>query len=166
MAHTGATYDAILGLGSNVGDKRANIRRAILLLERAGDVRVVRRSKDYRSAPWGVENQDWFVNAAVSVATRLSPSELLARCQQVEAEMGRVRGVRWGPRIIDCDILIYRGVSSGEPRLTLPHPRITERGFVLVPLAEITPGLEVGGRKVEDWLSLVPHADVEALPEG
>lgn len=157
------SFDAILGLGSNVGDKRGNIGRAIELLTRAGDVRVVARSHLYRSAPWGKTDQDWFVNACVAIETRLAPEELLARCQQVENEMGRVRAERWGPRVIDVDILVFGDVVSPDAKLTLPHPRITERGFVLVPLAELAPDLAIGGRSVTEWLADIDHADVVAL---
>jgi 2-amino-4-hydroxy-6-hydroxymethyldihydropteridine diphosphokinase len=151
---------AILGLGSNIGDKRANIARALSIVTRDDAVRLVARSRDYRSAPWGVSGQDWFVNACAAVDTSLAPEQLLARCLAAEAELGRVRVERWGPRVVDCDVLVYDDVISNDPRLTLPHPRITERGFVLVPLADIAPDLRLGGRSVRAWLDVVPHADV------
>ena len=156
-------FDAIIGLGSNVGDKAANIARALVLLAAGGDIRLVRRSRLYRSAPWGKSDQDWFVNACAAIHTALAPGELLARCQAVEQEMGRVRGERWGPRVIDVDILVFGDVISSEAALTLPHPRITERGFVLVPLAELAPNLAVEGRRVAEWLADIDHGDVVAL---
>ncbi|WP_295558430.1 2-amino-4-hydroxy-6-hydroxymethyldihydropteridine diphosphokinase [uncultured Hyphomicrobium sp.] len=153
-------YDALIGLGSNIGDKAANIARAVALLTEGGDVRLVQTSRVYRTAPWGVLDQDWFANACIAVTTDLTPHELLARCLGVEQEMKRVRRERWGPRIIDVDVLAYRGVILNEPGLTLPHPRIVERAFVLVPLMEIAPDLEVAGHGLAHWLARVDAADV------
>jgi 2-amino-4-hydroxy-6-hydroxymethyldihydropteridine diphosphokinase len=159
------TWDAILGLGSNVGQKAANINAAIEALCRDGDIRLVERSKIYRSAPWGVLDQDWFVNAAVSVTTGLSPAELLRRCLQTEAALGRVRTERWGPRKIDIDILVYRDERIDTPELTVPHPHLHERGFVLVPLAELAPDFKIHGRAVKDWLASIDHSDVVLATE-
>lgn len=139
---------ATLGLGSNIGDKSGNIDRAIALLAQSGDIHIVAISRKYRSPPWGELNQDWFVNACVSVNTKLSPQELLACCQAVENDMGRVRLVKWGPRIIDVDILTYGDEKIQEPNLIVPHPLIAERPFVLLPLYDIAPGLVIGGRDI------------------
>lgn len=154
-------WDALVGLGSNIGDKPANIRLAIALLTEAGDIRLVRASRLYRSPPWGILDQDWFVNACIAVATGLGPQELLARCLAVEHAMKRVREERWGPRIIDVDVLVYRDVTLADPDLTLPHPRITERAFVLLPLAEIAPGLEIAGHALSHWICSIDTAGVE-----
>lgn len=159
-------WTAILGLGSNVGDKAANIEAALRVLTRDGAIRLVARSKNYRTEPWGLLDQDWFVNAAASVATDLPPSELLARCFAVEAELGRVRKERWGPRIIDIDILVYSGVSIDTPQLVLPHPRITERDFVLVPLVELAPDLKIKDKTVRAWLDHIDHTKVLVFNEG
>jgi 2-amino-4-hydroxy-6-hydroxymethyldihydropteridine diphosphokinase len=156
-------YDALLGLGSNVGDKAANIARAVALLTEPGDVRVVRRSRDYRTPPWGKTDQDWFVNACIAVATEVSARELLASCLSVEERMGRVRGERWGPRVIDVDVLLFRDEAWSGPDLALPHPRLTERAFVLVPLADVAPGLCLRGRTIEEWLALTDTSAVSAL---
>lgn len=156
-------YDALIGLGSNIGDKPANIARAIALLTEKGDIRLVRASRLYRTAPWGVHDQDWFVNACIAVATDLAPRDLLARCLAVEDTMKRVRKERWGPRVIDVDVLVYRSVTMSDPDLTLPHPRVTERAFVLVPLAEIAPDLEIAGHGLAHWLARVDAADVTPL---
>jgi 2-amino-4-hydroxy-6-hydroxymethyldihydropteridine diphosphokinase len=163
-AAAGTGFDAIVALGSNLGDKAGQIAQAIELLTEAGDIRVIARSRNYRTAPWGKTDQDWFVNACIAVATELSPHELLRRCQAVEERMGRIRDERWGPRVIDLDVLIYRDVTSEEADLTLPHPRIAERAFVLVPLADIAPDLVIRGRRVSDWLALIDHADVVHFP--
>lgn len=156
-------FDAIIGLGSNLGDKRANIARAIEVLTAPGDVHVVARSRDYRTAPWGVTEQDWFVNACIAVKTELPARDLLERCFAAERALQRVRRLRWGPRSIDCDVLFYRDVQSNDPALTLPHPRITERAFVLVPLAEIAPQLVIEGRRAAQWLTTLDASDVVAM---
>lgn len=140
--------EATLGLGSNIGDKSANIDRAIDLIGATGEVRVVSISRKYRSPPWGDLDQDWFVNACIGIATRLNPHELLARCQAVEADMGRVRLKKWGPRIIDVDILTYGDSVIRDADLTVPHPLIAERPFVLMPLRDIAPDLVINGRSI------------------
>jgi 2-amino-4-hydroxy-6-hydroxymethyldihydropteridine diphosphokinase len=162
-ARAGAGFDAIVALGSNLGDKAGRIAEAIALLTEAGDIRLVARSRNFRTAPWGKTDQDWFVNACIAVATELSARDLLARCQAVEKRMGRVRDERWGPRVIDLDVLVYRDLTSDEAELTLPHPRITERAFVLAPLAEVAPELCIKGRTVTDWLAALDCSDVAPL---
>ena len=162
-AGVGAAYDALIGLGSNIGDKAANIAQAIELLTGEGDIRLVAASRVYRTAPWGVTDQDWFANACIAVATDLAPHALLARCLGVEQTMKRVRKERWGPRIIDVDVLVYRDCVLNEPDLVVPHPRITQRGFVLVPLHEIAPGLVIDGRTIEAWLGDIDARDVVPL---
>jgi len=156
-------FDAILGLGSNLGDKRGNIARAIEHLTANGDIRVVRRSRDYRSAPWGKTDQDWFVNACIAVATDMSAHDLLERCFAAERALNRVRQERWGPRTLDCDVLVYRDLVSNTPELTLPHPRITERAFVLVPMLDVAPDLVLNGRRLRQWLEGLDTRDVTPL---
>jgi 2-amino-4-hydroxy-6-hydroxymethyldihydropteridine diphosphokinase len=163
MTSSTPSYDALIGIGSNVGDKEANVARAIALLTGPDDIRLVAASRLYRTAPWGVEDQDWFVNAAIAVKTGLTARELLVRCLGVENEMKRVRRERWGPRVIDVDVLTHRDETSDAPDLTLPHPRITERAFVLVPLADIAPDQRIGGRTVVEWLSETDTASVVPL---
>lgn len=158
-----APFDAAIGLGSNVGDTRANIARAIALLTADGAVRLVARSRDYRSAPWGVLEQDWFVNAVITVATDVSARELLERCQRVENDMGRVRLQKWGPRLIDVDVLTYKDQLIDEPGLKVPHPLIAERGFVVVPLKEIAPGLIIMGQTLSEMEAKLDTSDLVAL---
>lgn len=152
-------FDATIGLGSNIGDKAANIDKAIAMLTRDGDVRLVAQSRKYRSAPWGVTDQDWFVNAAISVATELSPHELLRRCQHVENEMGRVRKQRWGPRLIDVDVLTYLDEIISAPDLKVPHPLIAERSFVLLPLRDVAPDVRINGTTLDQMITAL-GADV------
>ncbi|MGE0053039.1 MAG: 2-amino-4-hydroxy-6-hydroxymethyldihydropteridine diphosphokinase [Hyphomicrobium sp.] len=156
-------FNATIGLGSNVGDKRANIARAVQLLTAQGDVVLVARSRDYRSAPWGVLEQDWFVNAVICVATGLGPHDLLARCQAVENDMGRVRQKKWGPRLIDVDVLTYGDQEISCPDLTVPHPLIAQRGFVLVPLREVAPGLTIGGKGLDAMIADIDTSDVTPI---
>ncbi len=156
-------FDAIIALGSNIGDKAGHIAGAIDALTADGKVRVVKRSANYRTAPWGVTDQDWFVNATVSVATDLPVYDLLARCQSVEQKLGRERTIKWGPRVIDLDILVYRDQTLNDPTLILPHPHMTARAFVLRPLLDVAPDLIIKGHTVADWLTRVPHDDVVPL---
>jgi 2-amino-4-hydroxy-6-hydroxymethyldihydropteridine diphosphokinase len=154
--------DVLLGLGGNVGDPAATIAAALARLDDAG-VRIVARSSLYRTAPWGKTDQPAFVNACARARTELSPRALLDRILAVEADLGRERGERWGPRTIDIDILDYAGLALDEPGLTLPHPRLAERAFVLVPLAEIAPDHVVAGRLVRDWAASVDPSGVTRL---
>ncbi len=163
MAGRKTAPDAIIALGSNMGDKAGHIAGAIAALTAAGDIRLIARSRDYRTAPWGKTDQDWFVNACISVATKLAPHDLLLRCQAVEQELGRVRTEKWGPRVIDVDILWWHGGKVDEPHLKLPHPHIAERAFVLVPLADVAPDLRLGGDTVRELLGRIDASDVVAL---
>jgi 2-amino-4-hydroxy-6-hydroxymethyldihydropteridine diphosphokinase len=158
-----APFDAIVALGSNIGDKAGHIAAAKEALTHDGKVRIIQRSANYRTAPWGVTDQDWFVNAAISVATELPVHDLLALCQSIERRLGRERTIKWGPRVIDLDILVYRDLILNEPDLILPHPHITARAFVLRPLADVAPDLVLKGHTVTAWLSRIPHDDVVPL---
>ncbi|AXS42335.1 2-amino-4-hydroxy-6-hydroxymethyldihydropteridine diphosphokinase [Breoghania sp. L-A4] len=135
---------AALGFGSNIGDKQAYLEDAIARIDATPEITLIARSSLYRTEPWGITDQDWFLNACALVETTLSASALLARCLEVEQELGRVRDVRWGPRKIDIDVLVFGDARIDADGLTIPHPRIHERAFVLVPLAEIWPGAPVG----------------------
>jgi 2-amino-4-hydroxy-6-hydroxymethyldihydropteridine diphosphokinase len=157
------TVVAILGLGSNVGDGVRNIDEAISRLTADAKLELVARSKLYRTAPWGVTDQAAFVNACISVRTSLTPRHLLEHCLGVENAMGRVRKQRWGPRIIDVDILTYGALTVDEPDLIIPHPRIVERAFVLVPLKDVAPGLRINGEKIETLLERLDPTDVQPL---
>ena len=128
-----------LGLGSNVGDKKSNMRAAVKRLRDAGSCDVTAVSSLYRTAPVDVTDQPDFLNAVIAARTTLRPSDLLKLCRDVEHSIGRKRTIRWGPRVIDIDILLYEDQILRGKDLAIPHPRITERAFVLVPLAEIAP---------------------------
>jgi 2-amino-4-hydroxy-6-hydroxymethyldihydropteridine diphosphokinase len=131
---------AAIGIGSNLGDPRANVRRALRALERIG--RVAAHSRLYRSKPWGVAEQPDFCNAVALLDTELEPRALLERLKSLERELGRLPSERWGPRAIDLDILTYESRRVDEPDLQIPHARLYERAFALVPLAELEPAYE------------------------
>lgn len=160
------SVEALLALGGNIGDVRATFERAIAMLCADEAVRLVARSSDYRTPPWGVTDQPAFINAVIIVATSLRPHALLARAQSVELALGRNRTSeqRWGPRPIDIDILAYDEVTLREPDFTLPHPRLFERAFVLLPIAEIAAGRSIAGRRVDDALAAVDVRGIEKLP--
>jgi 2-amino-4-hydroxy-6-hydroxymethyldihydropteridine diphosphokinase len=157
--------EALLGLGGNVGDVRATLSEAIALFADGADVELIARSSDYRTPPWGVTDQPPFINLAIAVETRLSPRDLLTRALNVERALDRdrTRERRWGPRTIDIDLLAYDDLTLDEPALTLPHPRLFERAFVLVPLAEIVPDRLIAGRRVADALAAIDAAGIEKL---
>ncbi|ACL60808.1 2-amino-4-hydroxy-6-hydroxymethyldihydropteridine diphosphokinase [Methylobacterium nodulans] len=158
--------DAYLGLGSNLGDKAAMLTRAIAALDATPGLRVTARSRFYRTPPWGDTDQDWFLNAAVAVETALSPHALLEACLAIEARLGRVRERRWGPRVIDIDVLHYAGAVVEDERLVLPHRFVRERAFVLVPLAEIAPDLVIGGETVVQALAKLDRSGIEPDEAG
>jgi len=157
--------DALIGLGGNVGDVRATLAQAIARFADGKDVRLTARSSDYATPPWGVTDQPPFINCAIAVATALSPKALLARALEVERALGRDRAheQRWGPRRIDIDLLAYDDVALDEPGLTLPHPRLFERAFVLVPLSEIVPERLIGGVPVRAALARIDATGVTRL---
>lgn len=156
-------FDCIIALGSNLGDKAGNIDLAIELLTTSGDISLVGRSRNFATDPWGKLDQDWFVNACVAVTTKLPPRELLARCKDIERRMGRVATEKWGPRVIDLDLLIYRDTVVHERDLVLPHPHIAERAFVLAPLMDIAPDLIVRGKSVRELLAAIDKGGVRPL---
>lgn len=129
--------NAYIGLGSNVGEREEYLRRAVLALQESPGVRVTDLSALYETDPVGYTRQGAFLNMAARVKTTLKPEDLLSRMLQVERNLGRVRHIRWGPRTIDLDLLLYDHTAMKSEYLTLPHPRMLERAFVLVPLADI-----------------------------
>jgi 2-amino-4-hydroxy-6-hydroxymethyldihydropteridine diphosphokinase len=158
--------EAFIALGGNIGDVRATFDRAISLLCDDSDIRLTARSSDYRTPPWGITDQPPFINAVIAVSTTLAPHTLLARAQACERAFGRnrAREQRWGPRTIDLDVLAYDDLALHDETLTLPHPHLFERAFVLVPLAEIAPDAVIAGIRIGDALKRVDTAGVEKLP--
>jgi len=154
---------ARLGLGGNVGDPKQAMAAALRLIDDREDCQVVAVSRLYRTPPWGKTDQPDFFNACATVETSLDPRALLALCLDTERAFKRERRERWGPRTLDLDVLDYDDVDYHDEALTLPHPRITERAFVLVPLADIAPDLAVSGRRVAEWLPLLPGDGIEPV---
>ncbi|MBE6752568.1 MAG: 2-amino-4-hydroxy-6-hydroxymethyldihydropteridine diphosphokinase [Ruminococcaceae bacterium] len=134
---------ALIGIGSNIGDRKAHIETAIEALNHIPSVKVLRMSSLYETSPWGYVNQDNFYNGVIEVETSLSPNGLLGVCLGIEAGVGRIREMKNGPRILDLDLLLYEGTESTTAELTLPHPRMFERDFVLIPLKELYPEMKV-----------------------
>lgn len=157
---------ATLGLGGNIGDPVKAMATALQKLDGRDDCKVVAVSRLYRTPPWGKTDQSFFFNACAAVETRLSPEALLDLCLSMEREMKRERIERWGPRTLDIDVLTYGDIIQDAPRLELPHPRMTDRGFVLMPLADIAAGLLVRGRTVGEWLVDADVAGIEVADES
>lgn len=156
---------AYVALGSNLDQPEAQVRDALAALNAIPGTQVARASGLYRTPPWGLLDQPWFVNAAAALDTELEPQALLQALQALESNVGRERGEqRWGPRRIDLDLLLYDGLMLDSAALQLPHPRLAERAFVLVPLAEIAKGLLLpDGRSVDALLSQVDASGIEPL---
>ena len=139
-----------LGFGSNVGDKVANLHRAMERVFATGEIRFLAASSVWRTAPWGYVDQDWFANACAVGETDMSPDEALSFTQSVEEELGREKTFRWGPRVIDVDILYLGDAKVASERLLIPHKEMFNRAFVLAPLAEIRPELVLDGRSIRE----------------
>jgi 2-amino-4-hydroxy-6-hydroxymethyldihydropteridine diphosphokinase len=155
---------AYLGIGSNVGDRLANLVRAVELLDGEAGIAARRTSRVWETDPVGGPPQPDFLNAVIEVETDRSPRDLLAACHRVESALGRVRETRWGPRTIDLDILLFDDLAVDETDLTIPHPRMIDRAFVLMPLLELQPDVRFpDGRRLAD-VRLGPNASAGARP--
>jgi 2-amino-4-hydroxy-6-hydroxymethyldihydropteridine diphosphokinase len=154
---------AWIALGSNIQPKEVYLQQAVQRLANCQDIVLKQVSTVYETEPVGYEEQDQFLNLVVEVDTNLTPQELLRACQQIEQELGRERVIRWGPRTVDLDILLYSNENMNIEELILPHPRMHERAFVLVPLAEIAPHLTLKGREVKDWLDTMAAEEVQGV---
>jgi 2-amino-4-hydroxy-6-hydroxymethyldihydropteridine diphosphokinase len=159
--------DVLIALGGNVGDVRATFAKAIANICGMAQASLTARSSDYLTPPWGEEQQDRFVNACIEIETSLDPHALLFTLHKIEKKFGRDRAHerRWGPRTLDLDMIAYDDVSIDKPELTLPHPRLFERAFVLVPLAEIAPHRLIAGRTAAAALAVMSTEGIERLPE-
>jgi 2-amino-4-hydroxy-6-hydroxymethyldihydropteridine diphosphokinase len=157
----------LIALGGNVGDVRQTFRKAIANICGMAQAALVARSSDYATPPWGEEDQDRFVNACIEIDTSLDPHALLYTLHKIEKKFGRDRSKekRWGPRTLDLDLIAYDDAVLDKPELTLPHPRLFERAFVLVPLAEIAPDRVIAGRTPAAALAAVSAAGIERLPD-
>jgi 2-amino-4-hydroxy-6-hydroxymethyldihydropteridine diphosphokinase len=158
---------ALIALGGNVGDVRATFEKAIANICGMTQGALLARSSDYATPPWGEVQQDRFINACIEIDTSLDPHALLFVLQKIEAKFGRDRSKekRWGPRTLDLDLIAYDDVSIEKPELTLPHPRLFERAFVLVPLAEISPNRIIAGRSIASALAELSIEGIERLDD-
>jgi 2-amino-4-hydroxy-6-hydroxymethyldihydropteridine diphosphokinase len=158
--------DVGIGLGGNVGDSRVRIFEALDALRARRVIDVTAVSSIYRTAPWGPVVQDDFANACAIGTTKLMPLALLDAIKQIERDLGRVETVRWGPRVIDIDILYYGDGAYEDARLVLPHRDLFQRAFVLHPLAEIAPDRIIGGRRIIDAARAIDSSDVRLWGNG
>ena len=159
--------DVLIALGGNIGDVRETFRKASANLLGMAQAALLARSSDYATPPWGDEQQPRFINACIEIETGLDPHALLFTLHRIEQKFDRDRSreQRWGPRTLDLDLIAYDDVSLQKPELTLPHPRLFERAFVLVPLMEIAPGRLIAGRSIAAALAQLPTLGIERLPE-
>ncbi|MEA2822505.1 MAG: 2-amino-4-hydroxy-6-hydroxymethyldihydropteridine diphosphokinase [Bradyrhizobium sp.] len=159
--------DVLIALGGNVGDVRNVFQKAIANICGMTQAALLARSSDYLTPPWGEEQQGRFINACIEIETSLDPHALLFTLHKIEKKFGRDRAQekRWGPRTLDLDLIAYDDVTIDKPELTLPHPRLFERAFVLAPLAEIVPDRVIAGRRVRDALAGLSTEGIERLPD-
>jgi 2-amino-4-hydroxy-6-hydroxymethyldihydropteridine diphosphokinase len=152
-----------LGLGGNLGDPQDAMAKALRAIDADAQTRVSVVSSIYRTPPWGRKDQPDFQNAAAGVETTRTPRELLDLCLEAERGLKRVRAERWGPRTIDLDILLFDDLTIDQPGLQVPHPRMTERAFVLLPLSEIAPELQVDGKEISALAASVDAGGIERI---
>ncbi|MDP4182690.1 MAG: 2-amino-4-hydroxy-6-hydroxymethyldihydropteridine diphosphokinase [Bacillota bacterium] len=141
-----------ISLGSNMGNREGNLKSALIYIEQLDDTRVIDVSKYYETEPVGYLNQGSFLNLAAKIETSLYPVDLLKMFQEIESKLKRVRDIRWGPRTIDIDILLYGDLKMDLPELIIPHPRMLERGFVLIPLKDIYKGEYILGKSINELI--------------
>lgn len=166
-----AAREVGLAFGSNMGDKVGHIEAALRALQAMAGFDLTAVSKAYRTPPWGYEDQDPFVNACAIANTSLAPHILLERAKDAERQIGRTSTFRWGPRVIDIDVIYMEGVLLQTEQLTLPHPEALNRAFVLRPLMDMKPDLALSGRRIDEALAMLDEAGIEPLdiclyPEG
>lgn len=154
----GLSQTGYIGLGSNMGDREAYIRQALGALGRAKGVRVDAVSPIFQTEPQGLRDQAWFSNCVARIQTTLDPETLLTVLAGIETELGRQRSEKWGPRTIDLDILLLGESVRNSETLQIPHPRMCERAFVLVPLMSLAPDILIGGRTPAQWLSRLVYS--------
>lgn len=154
---------AALGIGGNLGETKQNLIDAISRLDHHESVVVTSVSKLYKTPPWGKLDQPSFLNACLLIETTLSAQDLLELCLQIEQELGRVRAERWGPRLVDIDVLYYSDEKITADGLEVPHPRMTERAFVMQPLSDIDNDKVIEGKAVGDWSRLLAQDDIEQI---
>lgn len=156
-------HEAYIALGSNLGDPRAHILQAFIELGELELSELICTSSLYQTPPLGPQDQNDYINAVVKIKTQLAPLPLLQQLLNIEKMHGRERRVRWGARTLDCDLLLYGDIELHEPDLTLPHPEMTRRAFVLLPLGEIAPDLFIHGKTVSDYLRTIDCVGIKKI---
>lgn len=156
---------AYVALGTNLGDRHAHLDAAFAALASLPGTRLLARSSRYETAPLGPAGQQDYLNAAAKLETTLAPRALLDACLSIEQTRGRIRAERWGPRTLDLDILLHGNTTSLDPHLTLPHPAMLNRAFVLAPLCDLAPELQLAGRTLAQHLALLNQSGVRRLPQ-
>lgn len=149
-----------IALGANLGDRVSALREAARRIDALPGTSIVARSAIYETPPWGKTDQAAFANAVIAIRTGIEPEALLESCLAIETAMGRLRRERWGPRLIDIDLLTHDDTSMTTDRLTLPHPAIAERAFVLVPLLEIAPEFRIGAAQAQSILDRIDQTGI------
>lgn len=156
---------AYLGLGTNMGDRVNFLNQAIKILDSEKDIIITKKSKLYETKAWGYTNQGDFLNMCIEIETKLNPNELLEKCQNVEKKLNRERKIRWGPRTIDVDILFFNDIILQEENLEIPHPRIGERAFVLIPLIDLNEKLKINEMSITKYLKSLTAEEREEVKE-
>ena len=157
---------AWLGLGGNVGDVLANLRGAMTILRDDETVKIIAISSIYQTPPWGIKDQPAFLNICVEILTNVMAEDLLKLCNRAEHELKRERIIKWGPRTIDIDILLLEEGAFKSAALEIPHPRITQRAFVLVPLTEIAGERMLNGRTIDEWRTLCDEEGIKKIGDN
>ncbi len=156
---------AYLGLGTNMGDRETYLSSAVNLLDNYENITVTNKSKIYETKAWGYIDQADFLNMCIEIKTSLNEYELLKVCQEVELKLNRERIIRWGPRTIDVDILFFNDVILNNEDLYIPHPRISERAFVLIPLMDINKNLLIKGKVIGEYLNSLTNEERDEVKE-
>lgn len=157
-------HNVILSLGSNLGNRMKKLRAAVLYLSTSG-LTLTAKSRVWETKPWGVADQPLFLNMCVAAKTELEPLPLMELLKEGEAVLGRTKSRRWGPREIDIDIIFYDNLIAATPELTIPHPHVHERAFVLLPMAEIAPDARhpISGKSVKEMLDALPESEKKGM---
>ncbi|MBL0849008.1 MAG: 2-amino-4-hydroxy-6-hydroxymethyldihydropteridine diphosphokinase [Candidatus Liberibacter ctenarytainae] len=155
-----------IGIGSNIGHKKHYISCALRLIHSHGECELVSVSSLYQTIPWGKTDQDFFLNAVALVKTSVSPENLLDILISIENDLDRKRNELWGPRTIDLDILLHGDYSLSTDRLTIPHPYMTQRAFVMVPLSDVSPHILIDGLSIENWVRQMDISGVQVVKKG
>lgn len=156
---------AYLGLGTNMGDRLEYIESACKLLENCEDINIAKKSRIYETKAWGYTDQADFLNMCLEIKTNLNEYSLLEVCNEIEQKLNRERIIRWGPRTIDIDILFFNDIILNDKNLYIPHPRISERAFVLIPLMDLNKDLKIKGINIEDYLNSLTCEEKEQVKE-